>query len=300
MNPSTSEQELVSLSTPPRRVPLLQEAASQPSLHAFQEEDAANDILSQRKIPGSSVRRGPSYSDSFFFLPAPSPSGATSGFFLQDVPLQALTGPTSRQDAATQTEPAPNKTRRATIFKKVGSFLFHIFLISIFENIFFFAFISKSEDKGILKTVGNYIDAVAESCAVWPKNETFFWNEILTTFINPANVSAVAATSLSERNTNNDVLLLQSWLYTVGILSTVCGGAAIGWWRGWLSRRTVKRILLENIGLVAMLGLYEFIFFRTIIYEYTSLSVPEIDEFAVNTLQQSCGLFVLNSTLTDK
>jgi hypothetical protein len=244
---------------------------------------------------GSGVRRGPSYSDSFFFLPPvsaaqQSPAGVTSGFFLQDVPLQPLAAP-DRQEAFTQTETPPNKTRSAVIFKKVGSFLFHIFLISIFENVFFFTFISKSEDQGILKTVGNYVDEVAESCSVWPKNETTFWNDVLGLFINPANVSAIAAISLSERNADNNKLLLQSWLYTSGILATVFGGAAAGWRRGWLSRRTVKRILLENIGLVAMLGLYEFIFFRTIIYEYSSLSVPEIDEFAVSTLQRSCGLF---------
>jgi hypothetical protein len=293
MNSSTSEQELVSLSARQRQVPLLQEAASQSTLHVFPEEAGSGKLGPPRTL-GSGVRRGPSYSDSFFFLPAlaqgQSPAGLTSGFFLQDVPLQPLAAP-GRQDASTQTETPSNKTHPAVIFKKVGSFLFHIFLISIFENVFFFTFISKSEDQGILKTVGNYVDEVAESCAVWPKNETVFWNDLLGLFINPANVSAIAANSLSERNTSNDKLLLKSWLYTSGILTTVFAGAAVGWRRGWLSRRTVKRILLENIGLVAMLGLYEFIFFRTIIYEYTSLSVPEIDEFAVNTLQQTCGLF---------
>jgi hypothetical protein len=301
MNTSTSEQELVVLSGRQRQIPLLQEVASQSSLHVFHEEVGSGKLGPQRTM-GSGVRRGPSYSDSFFFLPAlaaQSPSGATSGFFLQDVPLQPLIA-AARQDASTQTETPPNKTRPAAIFKKVGSFLFHIFLISIFENVFFFTFISKSEDKGILKTVGNYIDDVAENCAVWPKNETEFWNNILTFLVSPANVSAVAEVSLSERDSANNTLLLQSWLYTAGILVTVFGGAVFGWRHGWLSRRTVKRILLENIGLVAMLGLYEFIFFRTIIYEYTSLSVPEIDEFAVSTLQDTCGLFMPNSTLLDK
>ena len=296
MNSSTSEQELVLLSSRQRQAPLLQEVVSQSSLRAVPEANSVTGIPSLWKPVASGVRRGPSYSDSFFFLPPASPVGATSGFFLQDVPLQSLATP-SRQDASTQTEIPQNKTRSATLFKKIGSFLFHIFLISIFENVFFFTFISKSEDQGILKTVGNYVNEVAESCAVWPKNETIFWNNVLLFFVNPANVSAISANSLLERNIDNDKLLLKSWLYTAGILATVLAGTAVGWQRSWLSRRTVKRILLENIGLVAMLGLYEFIFFRTIIYEYTSLSVPEIDEFAVNTLQNTCGLFMPNSSL---
>lgn len=67
-----------------------------------------------------------------------------------------------------------------------------------------------------------------------------------------------------------------------------------------LSCRTIKRILLDNLGLVAMLGLYEYLFFRTIIYEYISLSVSEIDKFAVSTLEQSCGRLLTNSSGSDK
>jgi hypothetical protein len=288
MNDSSSEQELVSLSSRQRQVPLLQERGSQSNLHVL-EEEALPEKRGQLKLVGGGMRRGPSYSDSFFFLPAASPS-ATSGFFLQDIPCQPLVSH-GKKDAFTQTELPVNKTRAALIFKKISGFLFHIFLISIFENVFFFTFISKSEDQGILKTIGRYVDEVAESCAGWPHNETVFWNNLLSLVVNPQNVSAASTVSLNQRNGDNESLLIQSWIYTAGILGTVCVGGILGCRQGWLSRRTVKRILLENIGLVAMLGLYEFIFFRTIIYEYSSLSVPEIDEFAVSTLQKSCGLF---------
>lgn len=296
METSTSEQELVSLSSRQRQIPLLQEPGSQPNLHVLDEE--LPERRGQLKPMVGGMRRGPSYSDSFFFLPAASPS-ATSGFFLQDISFQPLVSH-GKKDAFTQTESPVNKTRAALIFKKISGFLFHIFLISIFENVFFFTFISKSEDQGILKTVANYVDEIAESCATWPHNETVFWNDLLSLVVNPQNVSDASAVSLTQRNAGNDALLVKSWIYTAGILGAVCVGGSLGYRQGWLSRRTVKRILLENVGLVAMLGLYEFIFFRTIIYEYSSLSVPEIDEFAVGTLQKSCGLFSQNSTLLDK
>jgi hypothetical protein len=290
METSTSEQELVSLSSLQRQIPLLQGGGSQTNLHVGS-LPAVVESLDLPKIKGTAVlKRGPSYSDSFLLT---SPTVAT--FFLQDIGFQPLAAPApERGDASTQTDVPETKRIGAQIFKKIGSFLFHIFLISIFENIFFFTFISKSEDQGILKTVGNYVDDFAESCATWPQNETVFWNDLLSLVINPLNVSAASEVSLTQRNVANESLFVQSWLYTSGVLATVCLGGLLGWRRGWLSRRTVKRILLENIGLVAMLGLYEYIFFRTIIYEYTSLSVDEIDEYAVGTLQQRCGLFLTN------
>jgi len=41
---------------------------------------------------------------------------------------------------------------------------------------------------------------------------------------------------------------------------------------------------------VTLLGIYEYIFFRTIIYNYNNLSLPELNEFIVGQLQQQCGL----------
>ncbi len=43
--------------------------------------------------------------------------------------------------------------------------------------------------------------------------------------------------------------------------------------------------------MVTLLGIYEFVFFRTIIYNYVSLSMPEIDQHIVDILRGVCGLF---------
>ena len=84
---------------------------------------------------------------------------------------------------------------------------------------------------------------------------------------------------------------IQSWLYFVGI--TALTGAASGWaiWKKY--KFHWRRVFLENVAMVTLLGVYEFVFFRTIIYNYVSLSMPEIDLHIVQVLGQICRLFPL-------
>jgi hypothetical protein len=179
----------------------------------------------------------------------------------------------------------------ASIFKRTGSFLFHIWLISIFETVFFFTFISKSEDQGILKTVDNYIFAAANSCSNISSNATAFLNYVIPLFVNSSNIATDAANALQQRNATNEKLLIQAWMYVGSLFILLVGAGAVAKWKRLLTRRSLVKILLENIGLVALLGIYEFIFFRTIIYNYDTLSAAEISEDAVQTLRAGCGLF---------
>jgi hypothetical protein len=41
------------------------------------------------------------------------------------------------------------------------------------------------------------------------------------------------------------------------------------------------------------LGLYELTFFKTIIYNYENISLPELDGFVVNQLSSQCGVLTL-------
>ena len=104
-----------------------------------------------RKIP---LLRPPSYSDSFLVLGAGQPGQPTLEPL--KVPLSAV------------------RPRFDFIwwYEKCVSLLIHISLISLFETIFFFQFIAKSEDSGLLKTIDGYVYALGDSCAAWPANIT--------------------------------------------------------------------------------------------------------------------------------
>jgi len=293
---SQSELSLVELTSPRREQPLL--AESSPS---NADERESERIRWDHNLPPRTavLRRPQSYSDSFLLSPV------QTSFFLRDISVPALAVCQESKDASIQTDPEPPQAlvpwarlgerkmtcNFASFFKRTGSFLFHIWLISIFETVFFFGFISKSEDQGILKTVDNYIYAAANSCSNISSNATAFLNYVLPLFVNSTTIADDAVVALQQRNSTNEQLLIQAWMYVVGLFTLLVGLGAVARCKKLLTRRSVIKILLENFGLVALLGLYEFIFFRTIIYNYDALSAAEISQDAVQTLRTGCGLF---------
>jgi len=161
-------------------------------------------------------------------------------------------------------------------------------LISLFETIFFFQFISKSEDTGLQKMVNGYINGILIQCNGWSPNTTQAVEDILTFLINTTTVAQDYHQALGAREHSNNALQVQAWLYVGGLSCLVAAATFLG--RQASLRLAWKRILIENAIMVTLLGLYEFIFFKTIIYNYQNLSLPELNEFVVTQLQQTCNL----------
>jgi hypothetical protein len=184
----------------------------------------------------------------------------------------------------------PKKSLRSKIAKRAISFLFHILLISIFETLFFFLFISKSEDTGIQNTINGYVQGVVSQCSRWSRNESAVITEFLTLFLNASDVLNAAARSGEKRRYYNFMLQVQAWVYVL-ILTLVFTITALAY-----SIRDVKikwkSVVADNICMILLLGLYEYFFFRTIIYKYQSLSDSELDGYIVAQLQTQCGLLI--------
>ena len=213
------------------------------------------------------IRRPPSYSDSFFFMPeGESP-----------LPLVVYT-------------PPPKKSLKAKIAKRCISFLFHILLISIFETLFFFLFISKSEDTGIQNTINGYVAGVVSQCSGWSKNESAAISDILALFLNVSDVLSAGSRDGEKRRYYNFMLQVQAWVYvlilllifTITALAYFIRDVKIKW----------KSVVVDNVCMILLLGLYEYFFFRTIIYKYQSLSDSELDGNIVVQLQTECGLLI--------
>jgi hypothetical protein len=179
-------------------------------------------------------------------------------------------------------------TPAETWFNRLIGFAFHITLIGLFETVFFFQFVSVTENTGLQKTVDGYVNGVLTSCGNWTQNTTLYVNEVLSLFINTTTVAQQNQDAASSRNAANKILQIQAWLYVASLGSGVIIAVFLGH-RASL-RLAWKRILLENAIMVTLLGIYEYIFFRTIIYNYNNLSLPELNEFIVGQLQQQCGL----------
>lgn len=178
----------------------------------------------------------------------------------------------------------------ARIINYTLRFLFHITLISIFESVFFFLYISKLEDNGINNTVGSFITNAVNSCNNLTLVEQDITNDFLDIFVNGSQIIQAGNAAEATRAVSNKSLNMRSWIYVGGLsglflLLTVLAkirGTKIKW----------KKLFIENIWLVTLLAAYEYTFFSTVIFPYNPITGAEIERNAVFELQSNCGLLI--------
>jgi hypothetical protein len=172
---------------------------------------------------------------------------------------------------------------------KCISLLAHICLISLFETLFFFQYVSVSEDAGLLGAIDGYVNSIANSCAALPGPITADIRALVTDLVPLANVSLAATRAASQRAAYNHTLLVHSWSYFGGLLGACVGLVGLARWRNY--KLHIRRMVAENLALVGLLGIYEFVFFRTIVYNYTTLSHAEMTWKVILNLNASCPVF---------
>jgi hypothetical protein len=165
----------------------------------------------------------------------------------------------------------------------------HICLISLFETIFFFQYVSLSEDDGLLTAIDNYVGSVAQDCATLGPALTADIRGLVTALVPLANISASASAAAAARASYNHSLQVQSWGYFGGLLGVVI--CLIGIARCKSYKIQIRRIFAENLALVGLLGVYEYVFFRTIVYNYTTLSHSELTWKIILNLNSTCPVF---------
>jgi hypothetical protein len=221
------------------------------------------------------MRRPPSYSDSFLVL------GNTDIL----TPILTNSPPTSIQDAETFPTPQlrPSRSRKVLCFLFAFKGSFHILLISAFETLFYFLYVNKSENAGILTTINTYYNPIVSNCQNnWGNTTKWLIHEVLTNELNVSQIDAAGNQEATTRAAYNQTLLIWSSMYSVICLG-ICGIASLSvWCKGW--KLPWGRILAENFMFVVLLGLYEFFFFRTIIYNYETIGTAELNQYIVDGL----------------
>jgi cytochrome b subunit of formate dehydrogenase len=121
------------------------------------------------------------------------------------------------------------------------------------------------------------------------KEEITIVNEVLDPYINSTIIITDGNIAFALRNAQNNGLLNRAWIY-VGVI-----GCAMVCVAGFAVYRKLRipwlRICLENLGLVIMLGIYETLFFTTIVHPYQPVTGQEIERNTIEDAQQVCGLF---------
>jgi hypothetical protein len=181
---------------------------------------------------------------------------------------------------------ARGRAERCTVFAFQGSL--HILFISAFETAFYFLYVNRSENAGILGAINTYYEPLIAGCAdSWSNTTKAVVEALLTQELDVPAIDAAGAASAAARAAYNHDLLVWSSMYSV-IAAGLCGAlAGLARWKGW--HVAWGRVVLENILFVGILGLYEAFFFRTVIYNYETLATPELTRYIVDGLA-SCAL----------
>jgi len=167
-------------------------------------------------------------------------------------------------------------------------FLFHITLISLFESIFFFTYVSSLEDKGILSTIQDYVNPLLNGCSNWTSEDKVLALDILNTVLNVSTLQQDAYAATQYRADFNHTLFIRSWIYVGGLAGSTLLFTAVLFYNK--SSPNWKKLLTEQLTMVLLLGLYEWIFFRTIVLPYKAISATELNQYVVNELNTICNL----------
>lgn len=236
------------------------------------------------------MKRGPSYSDSFYIL-SKTPTGSSTSLSGLLTPIlvpvdnsinyenEKVDGEIKRQNYKTE------RSWKVLVFLFTFKGSFHLLLISAFETLFYFLYVNKSENEGIMKTIDTYYQPLIQNCSNSWSNETrWLIQELLAYEWNQTLIDASGRNAFETRERYNTKLLVWSAMYSV-FCGVLCAGATTYvWWNQWVI--PWKRMLAENIMFVFLLGIYEVFFFKTIIYNYETLSTAELNQHIVDGLAE--------------
>lgn len=163
--------------------------------------------------------------------------------------------------------------------------LFHLTLISLFETLFFWHFVSVTEDNALIGLVDHYIQNTLNGCAAMTPSQRAITTDMLDLFINQTLTSSRGVAAAIQRANYNDGLLRNSWLYFGGLAIAVVSLAGTTKFCGPIKWRA---LLIDNLVLILMLGAYEWMFFSTVVLKYQAISMPELDQRVIAKITAVC------------
>lgn len=173
----------------------------------------------------------------------------------------------------------PNKKKFFYIIKKLFMFMIHLTLISIFEIIFFFSIISTYENKAITSVIIKFFDNVPNICYNLNYQEKINFTDMFNHLINITDVDANAKYSALKRKTFNYELFINAWMYFLAIIAIDIVLFIIKYI--YKIKINFTKLILDNLGMIIILAIYEYMFFKTIILLYDNISQNELIKLIV-------------------
>lgn len=172
------------------------------------------------------------------------------------------------------------------IYNKYIGFLFHLLLIATFELIFFNYYIIQFEIDSLIQLTDQLINPIIHSCNNLSNKSKIIVDDFINIFINETVINNNAQNDLNNRNIFNHTLMIQSIYYYLGVIIIFILSLSINI---WLKRKIdFPMIFLDNIIMISILGIYEYIFFKNIIFKYNMISPNELIKNIMVNLLHAC------------
>ena len=178
----------------------------------------------------------------------------------------------------------PETEKEPIAYRYALRFSLHLMLIGLFESIFVWSFISPAEDAALVSIVNGYTQGLLNMCAVLTNEERVVVRELVDDFVNQTRIDMIGINAYASRSAWNTALVRRSWFY-VGGLGTVFVALVVFGRRYKTKWRT---LILEDVALIVLLGLYEWMFFSTVVLRYQAISMPELNRMVVDELNAQC------------
>jgi hypothetical protein len=169
------------------------------------------------------------------------------------------------------------------LFGKVFYYFLHLFLISLFETLFYFYYISKQEDEAIVSNLLTLTNSISYKCNLLPIE---YRNEIIEILQNINNTEYFRAYDL--RKMENDELFnysmnyVYSFLIIIGVL-----GVLLGYYHN--NRLKWKIMIMDTFIMIFILGIFEYNFFINIVKRYTPITKEELEYNIEKQIIINCG-----------
>lgn len=172
------------------------------------------------------------------------------------------------------------------IYIKIVGFMFHLVLIASFELIFFNFYIIQYENNALIGLTDQLISPITLSCRLLPNSSKILVDDFLQLFINQTTINQNALDGLNQRNVINYFLFIKSIYYYVGVIIVFIGILLMN--IKFKINIDFRLIAIDNIIMILILGIYEYIFFKNIIFAYQTISPNELIQNILNNLISSC------------
>jgi hypothetical protein len=187
-------------------------------------------------------------------------------------------------------EPKPvqelNKDYLEIIYNKIVGFTFHLVLIATFELLFFNYYIIQYENNAVILLSNQLIQPILNSCNKLDNTSKIVVDGFINLFVNKTVINNNALLDKNIREINNIKLYDLSIVYYSVVISIFVFILLINY---ILKKKIdVVMIFIDNLIMICILGIYEYLFFHNIIFKYMTLGPNELIKNVMINLLNTC------------